>query len=183
MNNKFVISAVVVAILLIFFLSFNTLQTASINVESTWSQVENQMQRRADLIPNLVNTVKGYSVHEKEVIQSVSLARAKLASASTPVQKDEANSELNSSLSRLLAVVENYPNLKADTHFKQLMDELAGTENRIAVARKDYIKVVNDYNIKIKTFPGNLFASIFGFEPKEQFKIDDKAKQVPDVKF
>ena len=117
---------------------YNGMVSSRENVDSKWSQVDNQLQRRSDLIPNLVNTVKGYASHEKEVFQSVSDARAKMAGAKSVGDKLAANTELNSALSRLLAVAENYPQLKADQNFRQLQDELSGTENRIAVARKDY---------------------------------------------
>ena len=117
---------------------YNGMVSARENVDSKWSQVDNQLQRRSDLIPNLVNTVKGYAAHEKEVFQSVSDARAKMAGAKSVNDKLAANTEMNSALSRLLAVAENYPQLKADQNFRQLQDELSGTENRIAVARKDY---------------------------------------------
>ena len=117
---------------------YNGMVSARENVDSKWSQVDNQLQRRSDLVPNLVNTVKGYAAHEKEVFQAVSDARAKMAGAKTAGDKMAANTELNSALSRLLAVAENYPQLKADQNFRQLQDELSGTENRIAVARKDY---------------------------------------------
>ena len=132
---------------------YNGMDSARENVDSKWSQVDNQLQRRSDLIPNLVNTVKGYAAHEKEVFQSVSDARAKMAGARSVSDKLAANTEINSALSRLLAVAENYPQLKADQNFRQLQDELSGTENRIAVARKDYNDAVQSYNTKIKSLP------------------------------
>ena len=125
---------------------YNGMVSSRENVDSKWSQVDNQLQRRSDLIPNLVNTVKGYASHEKEVFQSVSDARAKMAGAKSVGDKLSANTELSGALSRLLAVAENYPQLKADQNFRQLQDELSGTENRIAVARKDY----NDAVITLK---------------------------------
>ena len=128
---------------------YNGMVSARENVDSKWSQVDIQLQRRSDLIPNLVNTVKGYASHEKEVFQSVSDARAKMAGAKSVGDKLSANTELNGALSRLLAVAENYPQLKADQNFRQLQDELSGTENRIAVARKDYYDAVQNYNTKI----------------------------------
>lgn len=162
---------------------YNGMVSARENVDSKWSQVDNQLQRRSDLIPNLVNTVKGYASHEKEVFQSVSDARAKMAGAKSVGDKLEANNELNGALSRLLAVAENYPQLKADQNFRQLQDELSGTENRIAVARKDYNDAVQSYNTKIKSLPYSLFAGALGFMARDYFKVEETAKAVPKVQF
>jgi LemA protein len=183
-NKTVLIILALVAILAIGAISsYNSLVGMNENVNGKWSQVENQLQRRADLIPNLVNTVKGYAAHEQQTIQALADARAKLAGAGGPAAKAQANAELNSALSRLLVVVENYPNLKADQSFRQLMDELSGTENRIAVARQDYNNAVQGYNTKIRSFPTSIFAGMMGFGPKEYFKAEEAAKQVPQVKF
>ena len=178
---------IVIAVLVVFGLtlmsSYNNFVSLEENVNQSHAQIENQLQRRLDLIPNLVNTVKGYASHEKEVIASISDARARLAGAKTPQQEATANTELSNALSRLLVVVENYPNLKADKQFTQLMDELSGTENRIAVARKDYNDQVAIYNKKVKSFPGAIVARLSGFEQKEYFQADPKAQEAPKVDF
>lgn len=184
MNKATWIVVAVVVLLVVFGItSYNGLVSMNENVNGKWSQIENQLQRRADLIPNLVNTVKGYAAHEQQAIQAVADARAKLSGAGGPAAKAQANGELNSALSRLLVVVENYPNLKADKNFRALMDELSGTENRIAVARKDYNDAVQGYNTKIRSFPTSMFAGMMGFGPKEYFRAEEGAKQVPQVKF
>ena len=174
----------VLALVLVFCISsYNGLVSLNENVDGKWGQVENQLQRRADLIPNLVNTVKGYAAHEQQVIAAVTEARAKLAGAKSPSDKAAANGELDSALGRLLVVVENYPDLKADKTFISLIDELSGTENRIAVARKDYNEAVQYYNTAIRSFPKTLFAGMLGFGPREYFKATEKAQDVPNVTF
>ncbi len=182
-KTAWILIAVVAVLILGGIMSYNNLVSMNENVNGKWSQIENQLQRRADLIPNLVNTVKGYAAHEQAAIQAVADARAKLAGAQGPAAKAQANADMNNALSRLLVVAENYPNLKADKNFRALMDELSGTENRIAVARKDYNDAVQNYNVKIRSFPTNIFAGMMGFGPKEYFKAEEEAKQVPKVQF
>ena len=178
-----IVVAVIVIFGLMFMSSYNSFVNLEEDVNQSHAQIENQLQRRLDLIPNLVNTVKGYAAHEKEVIASISDARARLAGAKTPEEEATANDQLSGALSRLLVVVENYPNLKADQQFSQLMDELAGTENRIAVARKDYNEQVAEFNKKVKRFPGSIIAGIGGFDEKEYFKADPQAQEAPKVDF
>lgn len=175
--------AAIVLVVVMLFSSYNGLVSMNENVTGKWAQVENQLQRRNDLIPNLVNTVKGYTAHETEVFKQVSDARAKLGGAKTVAETSAANNEMNTALSRLLMVAENYPELKSNTNFTQLQDELAGTENRIAVARKDYNDAVQSYNAKIKSLPASLYAGAFGFTPRDYFKADEAAQKVPQVKF
>ena len=187
MSKSTIILIAVVGVIGLFAMSmvgmYNGLVTDNEKVNGKWSQVENNLQRRADLIPNLVNSVKGFAAQEKAVIDSVTNARAKLASSQTPATKAEANGELSGALSRLLMVVENYPQIKSDKLFKQVMDELAGTENRLAVARKDYNDAVQPFNAKIKSFPTSLMAGFGGFTAREYFKVEESAKAVPKVQF
>jgi LemA protein len=178
-----IIIAAIVLVGVMLMSSYNNFVTLEENVDQSYAQIENQLQRRLDLIPNLVNTVKGYASHEKEVIASISDARARLAGAKTVEEEATANAELTGALSRLLVVVENYPNLKADQQFTQLMDELSGTENRISVARKDYNDQVAVYNKKVKQFPGAIIAGMTGFDEKEYFTADPKASEAPEVDF
>jgi LemA protein len=152
-------------------------------IKAQWAQVENQLQRRNDLIPNLVNTVKGYAQHETQVFQAVADSRAKLAGASTPDQKIAAANEQSAALGRLLAIVENYPQLKANEQFNRLMDELSGTENRIATERMRYNERVQEYNTSRRQFPANVTARVFGFKEYPFFTVPESAKQVPKVTF
>jgi len=187
--KKFLIGLVViVAIVLLVMMSFAGIYNGIVSKHETitakWAQVENQLQRRNDLIPNLVNTVKGYAAHEKTVFEDVTNARSQWAKATTVEEKVKAAGAIDASLARLLLVVENYPNLKANDTFLKLMDELSGTENRIAVERMRYNEAVKDYNITVRVFPSNVIAGMFGYKPAtEYFKAEEKAKAVPEVKF
>jgi len=162
---------------------YNGMVQQNEQINNTWAQVKVVLQRRADLIPNLVETVKGYAAHEKEIFENVAEARSKLAGATTPAETANANAGLSSALGRLLAIAENYPDLKANENFIRLQDELAGSENRIAVERRAYNESVRAYNAYIKTFPNNIIAGMFNFKEREYFEADEAAKEVPKVKF
>jgi len=163
---------------------YNTLQSTDEQIKANWSEVLNQYQRRADLVPNLVNVVKGYAAHEKDVLTEVTAARAKVGSiqATPALINDEqafarfqqAQAQMSSALSRLLAVSENYPQLKADGVFRDLQAQLEGTENRITVARNRYIKAVQEYNVTVRSFPSNLTAMMFGFKTKPNFSVENE---------
>ena len=181
-----VLGVIVLLILMGFFYvrgTYNSLVSMDESVKAAWAQVENQLQRRYDLIPNYVETVKGYASHEKEVFTRVTEARSRVAGAGNINDKIQANNELSSALARLLVVVENYPELKANTNFIRLQDELAGTENRIAVERRRYNETVREYNIKIRQFPTNIFAGMFGFEKATFFEVPKERQEAPKVKF
>lgn len=174
---------------------YNAFQSQDEAINASWSEVLNQYQRRADLVPNLVSTVKGYASHEKEVLEAVTAARSKVGGFQvTPeLVNDEAafakfqaaQRELTSALSRLLVVSENYPQLKADANFRDLQAQLEGTENRIAVARNRYIKAVQDYNVTVRSFPSNLTAMLFGYKTKPNFSVENEKaiSAVPAVDF
>jgi LemA protein len=164
---------------------YNALQTQDEQVKSAWSEVLNQYQRRADLIPNLVNTVKGFAAQEQQVLLGVTAARARVGTVqATPELVNDpaafakfqaAQSELSGALSRLLVVSENYPQLKSDQNFRDLQAQLEGTENRITVARNRYIQAVQNYNVSVRSFPGNLTAKLFGYQPKPSFAVENEA--------
>ena len=182
-----IILAIVVVVGLIFYSSikgtYNQMVTLDEGVQTAWAQVENQLQRRMDLIPNYVETVKGYAKHEREVFIEVTEARAKVGGSVTPSQQIEANNELTAALSRLLLVVERYPDLKASQNFIRFQDELAGTENRIAVERMRYNEAVREYNVYIRRFPNNILAGIFGFGRAALFEAPEEAAKPPKVQF
>lgn len=180
----FIIAAVVVVIILFSLIgSYNKMVTLDQNVNQSASNIDTQLQRRSDLIPNLVATVKGYAAQEKDIFTAVADARARLAGAKTITERAEADSQLSGSLSRLLAVVENYPNLKSDKNFRDLSVALEGTENRINIARKDYNSTVGEYNSYTRRFPNFILAGMFGFEQKPYYKAAEGAKEVPKVDF
>ena len=186
---------VAVVLLLVFWGvgQYNSLVKLDEQVNSSWSQVENQYQRRADLIPNLVETVKGYASHERETLEGVSNARAKASQPIVPAgegmtqeqlnQFQQAQGDLTSALSKLMVVVERYPELKADENFRQLQAQLEGTENRITAARMDFNNQTQQYNTKIRHFPTNICAGIFGFRQRPYFQAEAGAEQAPQVKF
>lgn len=182
-SKNIVIAGCIAFVVIVTGMSYNSLQTTKIDADAKYGQVENQIQRRADLIPNLVNTVKGYAKHEEKVLTEVTEARAKVANAKGVEEMAAANGELSNALGRLMVVVESYPQLKADAHFTELMREISGTENRIAVARKDYNEAVRDYNIAVSTLPKSILAGFMGFNPRPQFEADAAAKAAPKVEF
>ena len=178
-----VIIAIVAIIAFTFIGNYNKMVTLQEKIDNATGNLENQLQRRMDLIPNLVNTVKGFTSHENEIIEKVTTAREKLAGANSIEEKSEADAELTSSLKALMVIVENYPDLKSSDNFIQLSDELAGTENRIAVARKEYNDAVTEYNTTIKKFPNNIISGMFGFEKATYFEAKEGADVVPEVNF
>ena len=181
-----VLGAIVLAVLIIggsVISTRNRLVTMNEAINGQWSQVENQLQRRNDLIPNLVSTVKGYASHEKEIFENIAAARAKMAGATTKDDTIDGANQMSGALSRLLMVVERYPDLKANQNFSQLMDELAGTENRLSVERKRYNDLVRDYNASLRRFPDNMIAGMFNLHPATYFKVPEEAKAVPKVQF
>ena len=188
LKRNLIIAGVVLLVVIFSFYSlfqgsYNKFVALDETVKSSWAQVENQLQRRYDLIPNLVETVKGYAKQEKDVLIEVTNARARVGGAGKIPDKIAANNELSGALSRLLVVVEKYPDLKSNQNFLRLQDELAGTENRIAVERRRYNEAVQSYNVAVRSFPGNIVAGIFGFEKAAFFEAPAAAKAAPQVKF
>jgi len=196
MKKTWIIIAVIVILLIIIYSAikgtYNGMVTKGEDVNAQWGNVENVYQRRADLIPNLVNTVKGYATHERETLTGVIEARAKATSVtlkaedlnSANLQKfQEAQSGLSSALAKLMVVVERYPDLKANQNFLELQAQLEGTENRIAVERRKFNEVARDYNVFIKSFPKNIFAGMFGFESKPYFEAEKGSDKAPKVEF
>jgi len=191
MKKGLVILGVIFAIILIIAIgifswvrgTYNTVVTMDEEVNAAWAQLENVLQRRYDLIPNLVETVKGYASHESEVLTRVTEARARVGGAGTPAARMEAEGELTSALSRLMVVVENYPNLKANENFLSLQVQLEGTENRISVERGRYIAAVRSFNQYLRQFPTNILSGMFNFKPRETFEAAEGAREAPKVKF
>jgi len=184
-KRVWLIGAIVLAALLLMggCSTYNGLVGKRNAVKNEFSNVDVQLQRRADLIPNLVNTVKGYTKHEEQVFSEIADARSRLLNAKTVDEKADANAQVSSALGRLLVLTENYPNLKADQQFLRLQDELAGTENRIAVARRDYNTKVLDYNNSRQRFPSVIFANVMGFQQEPEFKADPSSREAPKVDF
>ena len=175
--------AIIVILGLILISNYNGIVSKSEEVDNKFATIDTYLQRRADLIPNLVNTVKGYTQQEQEIVKSITEAREKMVGATSVSEKAEANNELTSALNNLMVIVENYPDLKSSQNFIQLSDELAGTENRIATARRDYNEAVKKYNLKIKKFPIGIIANMFGYEAKEYFQASEESQEVPNVQF
>ena len=175
--------AIVIILGLMLVSSYNQIVAKSEEVDNKFATIDTYLQRRADLIPNLVNTVKGYTQHEETIINSITEARQKMVNAKSISEKSEANDQLTSALNNLNVIVENYPDLKASQNFLSLQDELAGTENRIATARRDYNDSVTSYNTSIKKFPTNILAGMFGFEKKDYFEVSEGKTDVPNVEF
>lgn len=176
-----VLVAIVIAIVAIN--SYNGLVVKQENVETQYANLDVVLQRRADLIPNLVNTVKGYALHEENIIKGITDARTKLVNSNSISDKADANAELTEKINALMLLVENYPDLKSSQNFIQLSDELAGTENRISTARMDYNAAVKEFNTSIKKFPNSTFANMFGFKAATYFEANEKGKEVPTVDF
>ena len=176
-------AVVVLAIMALSGCSYNRFTGTEEAIKAQWGQVQNQLQRRNDLIPNLVETVKGFAAQEREIFTSIAASREKLAGAKTPDETIKAANEQSAALARLLVIVENYPNLKSDANFQRLMDELSGTENRIATERMRYNERVQEYNTLRRRFPSNMTAKVFGFKEYPYFEAPAAAQQLPKVNF
>jgi len=184
MSPTIIILIVIGVFVLYIIFIFNGLVQLRNRVGEAWSDIDVQLKRRYDLIPNLINTVKGYAAHEKEIFENVAEARSKLAGAQTIPDKIAANQEMSQALGRLLMISERYPDLKANQNFLALQDELAGTENRIAVERRRYNEAVRTYNVLVRTFPSNIIARVMNYGTKEiYFEAAEGAKEVPQVNF
>ena len=191
-KSTIILIAAIAAVAMWAISAYNGMVKMDESVSTAWSNVENQYQRRADLIPNLVNTVKGYAAHEKETFEAVVSARSKATQMTvdadnlTPEKLQEylkAQGEIGAALGRLLAITENYPELKANENFKELQAQLEGTENRISVERRNFNEVARSYNTAIRTFPKSLLAGMFGFEKRPYFEAEEGANKAPEVKF
>lgn len=183
MNITWVFVIVLVGLLLYLWFIYNSLVTAKMRIDEALSQIDVQLKRRTDLIPNLIETVKGYAKHEKELLEKITQARASLISASSAHEKAEANNALSQTLKSLFAVAENYPNLKANENFLNLQEELTDTENKIAYSRQFYNSNVLDYNTKLQVFPNVLITGLFNFKPSEYFEASDEEKKPVKVSF
>ena len=183
-NKTLLIIIAVVAVIAVYgFSTYNGLVTREAEVDNQWANVESKLQRRYDLVPNLVSSVEGSMQQEKEVFGDISEARSKMAGASTVKETQDASNEMETALSRLLVVMENYPELKSNENVKTLMTQLEGTENRISVERDRYNKAVKNYNVSIKKFPKSLIANMSGFDQKDYFEATEGAEKAPEVKF
>ncbi len=184
-GGEFMITVLIIVLILIFYLwlTYNTLVSTKVKVAEAFSQIDVQLKRRTDLIPNLVETVKGYAKHEKEVFENITKARASLVSAKGIAEKAQANNQLEGTLKTLFAVAENYPDLKASQNFLDLQEELSDTENKIAYARQFYNSMVTDYNTKLVVFPTSIFANILHLTQAEFFQTSDEDKKPVSVKF
>lgn len=178
-----VVVGIILILGIILISNYNGIVATAEEVDNKFATIDTYLQRRADLIPNLVNTVKGYTQQEQKIVEMITEAREKMVGATSVSEKADANNELTSALKNLMVIIENYPDLKSSENFIQLSDELAGTENRIAVARRDYNNSVKDYNLVITKFPNNILAKMFGFEKKQYFEATENSKEVPNVNF
>ncbi|MBP9719324.1 MAG: LemA family protein [Candidatus Levybacteria bacterium] len=183
MNTTIILVAVIAAIALYVWFIYNSLAAGLVRIKEALSGIDVQLKRRVDLIPNLVESVKGYAKHEKSIFENVTKARSALLGASSVEEKGEANNMLTSALKSLFAVAENYPNLKANENFKHLQEELSDTENKIAYSRQFYNGNVRDFNTTLATFPGNSIGGMFGFKPQEFFEAEEGERKRVDVKF